>query len=101
MTKDYSGLDEASYLNRDGVFRLNVSVGRRRFQELFGYGPADHAGHEADWDYAALDIVLPHPVYARQAWVSILNPGQQAGDLARALITEARDRAAARHRSRR
>ncbi len=100
VTKDYGGFDEASNLNREGVFRLNVNVGRDRFKELIGYPPAEHAGHQVEFDYAALDTVLPHPVYGQQAWVSILNPGQQTCDQARALLTEARDRAAARHRSR-
>lgn len=98
VTKDYGGFDEASDLNRDGVFRLNVSVGRQRFTELIGHPPAEHAEHEGDFDYTAIDSVIPHPVYARQAWVSILNPGERTSDLARFLITGARDRAAARHR---
>ena len=100
VTKDYGGFDEASDLDREGVFRLNVSVGRHRFEELIGYPPAEHAEHETDVDYTAIDRVLPHPVYARQAWVSILNPGRRTSDQARTLITEARDRAVARHRPR-
>jgi uncharacterized protein DUF6194 len=98
VIKDYGGFDEASDLNREGVFRLNVSVGRQRFTELIGYPPAEHADHEGDFDYTAIDTVIPHPVYARQAWVSILNPGERTGERARTLIAEARDRAAARHR---
>jgi hypothetical protein len=54
---------------------------------------ADPAG---SWPDAA--PYLQHPVYARQAWVSILNPGPQASDQACTLITEAYDRAAARYR---
>jgi len=100
VTKDYGGFDEASDLDREGVFRLNVSVDRHRFEELIGYPPAKHAEHEADFDHTAIDTLLPHPVYARQAWVSILNPGRETSDQALALITEARDRAAARHRPR-
>jgi len=99
VTKDYTGFDEASNVDRDGVFRLNISVGRRRFEELLGYPPAQHADHEAD-DYTTIDRVIPHPVYAVQGWVSILNPGGQTDDQVRALITEAHARAAARHRPR-
>ncbi len=73
----------------------------QRFEELIGYPPAEHAEHEADFDYTAIDTVLPHPTYAKQAWVSILNPGEQTSDQARTLITEAHDRAAAGHRPRR
>lgn len=100
VVTDYMGFDEASNLDRDGVFRLNISVGRQRFDELIGHPPAHHAEHEADFDYAASDKVIPHPLYAKQAWVSILNPGEQTGDQARTLITEAHSRAAARHRPR-
>lgn len=100
VTKDYGGFDEASNLNREGIFRLNVSVDRHKFEEMIGYPPSEHAGHAADFDYTVLDTVIPHPAYARQAWVSILNPGQRTSDQARSLITQARDRAAARHKSR-
>lgn len=40
-----------------------------------------------------LDHLIPHPVYAAQGWVAILNPGERTGDLARALLAEAHDRA--------
>jgi hypothetical protein len=101
VIKDYPGFDEASKLNRDGIFRLNVSVDRHKFDELIGYPPAEHSDHAADIDYTVIDTVIPHPSYAKQAWVSILNPGQRTSDQARTLITEARDRAAARHKPRR
>ena len=100
MTKDYTGFDEASKLDREGVFRLNISVGRQRFPELIGYSPTQHAQHEADFDYTTIDKVIPHPVYATLGWVSILNPGEQTDDQVRTLITEAHARAAARHRPR-
>lgn len=101
VTKDYGGFDEASNLNRKGIFRLNVSVDRHKFEELIGYPPTEHADHAGDFDYTVVDTVIPHPAYARQAWVSILNPGERTSEQARALITEARDRAAARHKPRR
>lgn len=101
VTKDYGGFDEASNLDREGIFRLNVSVDRHKFEELIGYQPGEHADHAGDFDYTVVDMVIPHPTYARQAWVSILNPGEHTSDQARALIIEARDRAAARHKPRR
>jgi hypothetical protein len=100
VIKDYDGFDTASNLNRPGVFRLNLSVGRVRFEELVGFPPAQHAAHEGDFDYSALDCVLPHPAYAVQAWVSILNPGDKTAGLARSLIVESHGRAAERHRPR-
>lgn len=100
VTKDYPGFDEASNVDRDGVFRLNISVGRQRFAELIGYPPAQHPHHQADVDYTAIDTVIPHPVYATQGWVSIVNPGERTDAQVRLLLAEAHSRAVRRHRSR-
>src|SRR6266550_2420329 len=75
VTKDYPGFDTASRLDRPGVFRVNIAVGRHGYQDLFGHPPTEHTNHQASYDYSALDQPIPHPVYARQAWISILNPG--------------------------
>ena len=96
VVHDYAGFDEASQLNRDGVFRVNVNVGRDRFEELVGYPPARHGEHRDDHDYSMLDTVLPHPVYGQQAWVCVVSPAEHTSDLLRTLIAEARDRSAAR-----
>src|SRR3954469_7276791 len=67
--------DQFSNLKRPGVFRLNVGVGKATFQSLFPPGGegADFArGH----DFTALDRLMPHPVYARQYWVCVLNPSE-------------------------
>lgn len=101
VTKDYGGFDTASNLDRPGVFRLNIAVGRTKFQELVGYPPAAHADHHDGVDYTAEDRILPHPLYATQAWVSIVNPSQATNDLARSLLAEAHIRAVKRHRPRR
>jgi hypothetical protein len=83
--------DEGSPSNlsaRPGVFRLNIGVGRPTFERL--------VGSMAELDYAALDRVLPHPVYAKQLWISILNPSDATfRDLVVPLLTEAHDRLAA------
>ncbi|MGH2941242.1 MAG: DUF6194 family protein [Solirubrobacteraceae bacterium] len=97
---DYDGFDTASNLNRPDVFRLNIGVGRELFTELIGHSPAAHAAHQADYDYAALDRVLPHPVYASQSWVCVLNPGAASSARARALLSEAHRRARERHQRR-
>jgi hypothetical protein len=56
----------------------------------------------ADPDYAAFDLILPHPVYAQQHWISILNPSEATfRDVVVPLLTEAHERLAAqraRHR---
>lgn len=95
---DYPGFDTASQLDRDGVFRVNVAVGRHVFQELFGHSPAAHAEHHSEYDYAALDRIVPHPVYATQGWASVLNPGEETTERLRSLLVGAHTRAAAQFR---
>ena len=82
--------DQASNLSREGVFRLNIGVSRETFERLVGDVPADEST-----DYAVLDRVIPHPVYARQHWVSILNPNAETFDnVVRPLLAEAHARVA-------
>jgi hypothetical protein len=54
-------------------------------------------------DYAAYDRILPHPVYAKQLWISILNPSDATfRDVVLPLIAEAHHRlvaARSRHRT--
>ena len=96
VVHDYAGFDESSQLDRDGVFRVNVNAGKRRFEELLGYPPSRHDEHCAEHDYAAFDTVLPHPEYGQQAWVSVVNPSEHTSALVRTLLSEARGRAATR-----
>jgi hypothetical protein len=93
VTKDYGDFDNASNLNREGVFRLNVGLSRDTFRSLIQ--PSEQL------DYAALDRLLPHPVYATQSWVSILNPSQATfATLIQPLLGEAYHRAVERHNAR-
>ena len=98
VTKDYEGFDTASDLNRAGVFRLNIAVGRAVFEELLGYPPAAHDGRHEGVDYRVLDGILPHPVYAAQSWICVLNPGDATASHVRTLLTDAHTRAVARRR---
>ncbi len=87
VTTDEHDMGSPSNLAREGVFRLNIGVGKETYERL--------AGSIADPDYAAFDRVLPHPVYARQRWLSILNPGRRSFDeIVKPLIAEAHDRLA-------
>ncbi|MEU6428709.1 DUF6194 family protein [Microbispora sp. NPDC046973] len=99
VVKDYEGFDTASDLNRPGVFRVNIGVGRAVFEDLLGYPPAAHAGHHEALDYRVPDRILPHPVYAAQSWICVLNPGDATAARVRALLADAHARAAARHRT--
>jgi hypothetical protein len=95
--------DRASRLNRIGVFRLNFGLSKSVFCDLFGRLPGRPAKGGVicgDWDFTALDTLMPHPVYGWMGWVGILNPS--AGSLAnyQPLIAEAyaKARAAAEKR---
>jgi hypothetical protein len=78
---------------REGAFRLNLGVGKATFERLVG-------GMEEP-DYAVPDTILPHPVYAKQRWISIVNPRDATfRDVVLPLIDKAHDRLAdarARH----
>jgi hypothetical protein len=97
VTKNYAGFDEASDLDRSGIFRLNIAVGRAAFLDMLGFDPHQHSAHAGEFNYAHLDALLPHPVYAAQGWVSILNPGERMLDTAKSLIAGGRDLAAKRY----
>jgi hypothetical protein len=99
VTKDYPGFDTASGLDRPGVFRVNIAVGRERYEELFGHPPAGYAAHCGEFDHAALDRLVPHPVYATQGWASVVNPGAGTAGRVRDLLTYAHGRAKARYRA--
>jgi hypothetical protein len=87
VTTDEHDMGTPSNLARPGVFRLNIGVGRETFQRL--------VGSKTDPDYAALDQVLPHPVYAKQRWLAILNPSRQTFDeIVKPLVAEAYERLA-------
>ena len=80
--------DEGSNLSRPGVFRLNIGVGRETFERL--------VGSVVEPDYSVLDGVIPHPTYARQLWVAILNPSAATfEDVVKPLLAEAYERLAA------
>ena len=90
--------DEGAPSNLDArpdVYRLNIGVSRETFDRL--------VGGVTDPDHAALDRVLPHPVYARQHWISILSPSDETFEsVVKPLLQEAYDRlvtARERHRS--
>lgn len=90
--------DQVSDLNRPGVFRLNIGVSRETFRSLFAApaSEADDRRTETDYDFAALDQLLPHPVYAPQYWLCVLNPGPSTLDTVKTLLTEAYETAVQR-----
>jgi Family of unknown function (DUF6194) len=98
VINDYPDFDTASNLNRPGVFRLNLAIGRDRFNELFGFSPAEFSKRPNDFDFTALDRIIPHPVYAQQGWISVLVPDAGTENQVRQLIVHAYERASRRYR---
>jgi hypothetical protein len=100
VIKDYGDFDNASNLNRDGVYRLNIGLSKETYRSLFGPQPARlpneggavNTGH----DFSALDTLMPHPVYAPQSWVCVLNPSDKTFETIKPLLKEAYDIAVAR-----
>jgi uncharacterized protein DUF6194 len=101
VVRDVPGWDVESRLDRAGVFRVNIEVGSSRYAELLGHPTAEHAQRRDAYDYAADDVLLPHPQYAAQGWVSVVNPGPRTGDLVPRLVAEAHTAAVRRWRRRR
>lgn len=95
VTTDEHDMGSPSNLTaRPDVYRLNIGVSRATFDRL--------VGGATERDFAALDRLLPHPVYAQQHWISILNPSAETFEtVAKPLLAEAHGRVAAtraRHR---
>lgn len=97
---DIPGFDEDSRLDRIGAFRLNVELGRARFEEAFGYPPGKFAEHRDQVDFAAEDQVFPHPAYASHGWASVINPGPGSWGTVEELLAHAHQRAVDRDRRR-
>src|SRR5438309_5183672 len=72
VTQDYGDFDNASDLNREGVFRLNIGVGKQTYQKLFGT--------DRPYDFTALDELMPHPVYGGNYFVCVVNWGDSTFD---------------------
>jgi hypothetical protein len=99
--------DQFSNLNRPSVFRLNIGIGKQTFRSLFGQperptggdSTAESGENSSDYNFAALDWVMPHPVYGRMYWVCVLNPGDQTFETqVRPLLAEAYEMAVSRHK---
>ncbi|WCN80411.1 DUF6194 family protein [Micromonospora sp. LH3U1] len=94
---DVPGFDEASQLDRPGVFRLNLDLGRAEFERLFGFPPKAFEDHRHTFDFARLDTLVPHPGYALYGFGSIVMPGPQMLPEVDRLLAIAHSRAAGRH----
>ena len=83
--------DQASRLDRPGVYRVNLGPRKRTYVNLFGpvpKRPPKGGVVEGDMDFTQTDTLLPHPVYAWMGWVCVLNPSAQTFESMKPLIRE-------------
>ncbi len=82
--------DQFSHLDRPGVYRLNIGVSPTTYRARFGPEPFPADPAESGHDFAALDTVMPHPVYGKMFWLCVLNPSAATFASVQPLIEEAR-----------
>ncbi|WP_328999944.1 DUF6194 family protein [Kribbella sp. NBC_00709] len=69
--------EKVSRLDEPGAWRLNVGLTKATYTSLLGPAPTER---DADWvldsghDYTTRNTLMPHPFYAAQYWVAIVNP---------------------------
>ena len=99
--------DQFSNLNRPSVFRLNIGIGKQTFRSLFGEpslpsggdSAAESGDNSSDYDFTALDQLMPHPVYGRMYWVCVLNPSEETFETkVRQCLSEAYDLTVSRYK---
>ncbi len=69
--------DRASNLDRPGLYRISIGIGKSDYEKLFGPKPKRPAKGKVvniDFDFTLKGILMPHPVYAWMGWVAFNNP---------------------------
>lgn len=94
ISSDYD-YDHISHLDRPGVFRLNIGVSKQTFQSLFGSNEVTIS----DYDFTALDMIMPHPEYAQYHFICVLSPSEATFGKIKPLLAEAYEIAGRRHTS--
>lgn len=89
VTKAYPD-EDAPWLDKPGVFRLNIAVGQDAAEAVVGHGAGSAASPSAP------DTLITHPVYGHLGWVAVINPGERTSDQALSLLRSAHARARAR-----
>ncbi|MEE9392372.1 MAG: DUF6194 family protein [Planctomycetota bacterium] len=91
--KEQDGVnDQSSDLDRPGIYRVAIGLRPNSYAGLFGEKPKRPAkGHIVDTghDFALVDELMPHPVYAWMNWVQILNPSVEKFAEIKSLVAEA------------
>lgn len=91
--------DSVSNLSRPDTYRLNLGLTKATYTAMFGPAPTerdDHGVLTTGFDYATVDRLMPHPMYASQHWVCVVNPTTTLDQL-RPLVAEAYEFAVRKH----
>lgn len=86
--------DKSSNLQRNHVYRMNICLRKETFIKRFGFLPKRPlAGGvvKMDFDFTALDVIMPHPVYAWMGWICVLNPSDETFEELKSLILESHE----------
>jgi hypothetical protein len=73
--------DKASNLDRLDVFRVSIGIGKPAYETIFGDRPKRPSKGciiDTEYDFTALNELMPHPIYGWASWVQILNPTAQS-----------------------
>lgn len=79
VTKD-NEYDNASKLDREGVFRFNLGLNKPDFDSLISVqAPSRDFGSylQTDIDFTTQDQIIPHPIYGTVNRISVLNPSEE------------------------
>jgi len=88
--------DQASDLDREGIFRISFGISNESFVRLFGAKPKRPSKGgivDTNHNFGKLDELMPHPIYGWMSWVQILNPSYSTFESIFPLIEEAHSRA--------
>jgi len=86
--------DTVSNLDRPGAYRLNIGLTKATYTAWFGAAPTQRDADgvlETGFDYAVPDSFMPHPVYASQHWVCVVNPAAATLEKVWPLLAEAHE----------
>jgi hypothetical protein len=95
--------DSVSGLDRPGAYRLNIRLPKDVYDTRFGDVQAVRGTDgilDTGFDYAARDTLMPHPVYAVQHWVCVVNPADASLATVWELLAEAHALEARKHAAR-
>lgn len=83
--------DKASELDRSGIFRLNFGISKDSFLSIFECVPKRPEKSKiinGNFDFTAMNILTPHPIYGWMRWLAILNPDEVQFEKIKPLIQE-------------